>query len=263
MNIRVDLNYPIQDGTEVIFRSPVDCSQVTGLKVYYPENGATVSKEFMLADAHGNNVGVIDHLFAENVVVKVIMDVTTGMAFVQNADTNAYIESTFVKSVNGVKPVNGDVAIPTGGGGANTLIVTLSDNHKVASNDAQQIYNHVANGGCVTLEYDESYYRLAYCTDYYAYFSKITDDFVGTILVIDKTALVTQYELFYVSYAIFNKTIGDISSAIDSTVKSVNRVKPDENGNVTIPTGGWTDADKKEIIDEVLAALPNGDEVAY
>lgn len=92
MNIRVDLNYPINDGVEVVFRSPVDCSQVTGLKVYYPENGATASKEFAFADAHGNNVGDIDHLFAENVVVKVILDVTTGMAFVQNADTNAYLE---------------------------------------------------------------------------------------------------------------------------------------------------------------------------
>lgn len=94
MNIRVDLNAPIRDGTEVVFRSPVDCSQITGLIVYY--NGE--SKEFALADAHGNNVGDIDHLFAENVVVKVILDVTTGMAFVQNADTNAYLENR----INGV-----------------------------------------------------------------------------------------------------------------------------------------------------------------
>lgn len=93
MNIVVDLNYPIQDGTEVVFRSPVDCSQVTGLKVYYQD----ASQEFMLADAHGNNVGDIDHLFAENVVVKVILDVTTGMAFVQNADTNAYLERRFAE----------------------------------------------------------------------------------------------------------------------------------------------------------------------
>ena len=96
MNIRVDLNTPIKDGTEVVFRSPVDCSQVTGLIVYYPElDGSKTSKVFALADAHGNNVGDIDHLFAENVVVKVILDVTTGMAFVQNADTNAYLEGRF------------------------------------------------------------------------------------------------------------------------------------------------------------------------
>ena len=90
-NIIVDYNAPIQDGTEVVFRSPVDCSQVTGLKVYFPGG----SQEFAFADAHGNNVGDIDHLFAENVAVKVILDVTTGMAFVQNADTNAYLEGRF------------------------------------------------------------------------------------------------------------------------------------------------------------------------
>jgi hypothetical protein len=97
-NIRVDLDYTISDGLELKFRSPVDCSQITGLIVYYPgAGGNTTSKVFSLADAHGNNVGDIDHLFAENVVVKVILDVTTGMAFVQNADTNAYIENTFAK----------------------------------------------------------------------------------------------------------------------------------------------------------------------
>lgn len=100
MNIRVDLNYPIKDGTEVVFRSPVDCSQVTGLKVYYLENGITTSKEFAFADAHGNNVGDIDHLFAENVAVKVILDVATSMAFVQNADTNAYLEGRLAECVS-------------------------------------------------------------------------------------------------------------------------------------------------------------------
>ena len=91
MNIRVDLETPITDGREVVFRSPVDCSQITGLIVYYNGEG----KEFALADAHGNNVGDIDHLFAENVVVKVILDLRTNMAFVQNADTNAYLEGRF------------------------------------------------------------------------------------------------------------------------------------------------------------------------
>lgn len=113
MNIRVDLNYPIKDGTEVVFRSPVDCSQVTGLKVYYP--GA--SQEFVLADAHGNNVGLIDHLFAENVVVKVILDVTTSMAFVQNADTNAYLEGRFA-----------ELAAAGGGGAASGVVLYTKQN---------------------------------------------------------------------------------------------------------------------------------------
>lgn len=109
MNIRVDLNYPIKDGTEVVFRSPVDCSQITGLIVYYVDaDGLANSKEFAFTDANGNNVGDIDHLFAENVVVKVILDVTTSKAFVQNADTNAYLEGRFKELED---------KIGTGGGG--------------------------------------------------------------------------------------------------------------------------------------------------
>ena len=107
MNIRVDLKTNIADGSEVVFRSPADCSQVTGLVIYH--NGGKT--EFAFADAHGENVGDIDHLFAENAVVKVILDVTAGMAFVQNADTNAYIERTFIKSVNGKAPEEGKVEL--------------------------------------------------------------------------------------------------------------------------------------------------------
>lgn len=113
MNIRVDFNTSIMDGTEAVFRSPVDCSQITGLIVYYKENGSTVSKEFALADAHGNNVGDIDHLFAENVVVKVILDVTHGMAFVQNADTNAYLESRFDGKADGVPYTKSALVVQT------------------------------------------------------------------------------------------------------------------------------------------------------
>lgn len=143
MNIRVNLATPISDGTEVVFRSPVDCSQVTGLKVYYRENGNSASKEFAFADAHGNNVGDIDHLFAENVVVKVILDVTHAMAFVQNADTNAYIERTFIKTVNGIAPdENGNVVVevPEGGGGSGVtaaekeLILSLFKNTAYTAN---------------------------------------------------------------------------------------------------------------------------------
>lgn len=132
-NIRVDLNTPIQDGTEVVFRSPVDCSQVTGLVVYY-DGG---SQEFAFADAHGNNVGDIDHLFAENVAVKVILDVTTSMAFVQNADTNAYLEGRFQELDDKV---------------SNSLLIVTVDlddelNLVNPSHSAVEVYEHINNGG--------------------------------------------------------------------------------------------------------------------
>lgn len=112
-NIRVDLDYTISDGCAVAFRSPCDCTEITGLIVYYRDAiGDMVSKEFALADAHGENVGDIPHLFAADVVVKVILDVTSGMAFVQNADTNAYLEGRFKALEEKIKS-KGDAVIPT------------------------------------------------------------------------------------------------------------------------------------------------------
>lgn len=116
-NIRLDLQTSIVDGQTLTFESPADCSQVTGLIVYYPENDSTVSKVFQFADAHGNNIGDLD-LFASGSLVKVIIHIPTSLAYVQNADTNAYLEGKFkeaVKSINGNKPdEDGNVAITTG-----------------------------------------------------------------------------------------------------------------------------------------------------
>ena len=95
MNVRVDLSTPIYDGMEVVFRTPCNASDVTGLNVYYTKDGVQESQNFAFADANANNLGHLDALFAEGAVVKVILDTDTNMAFVQNADTNAYLESRF------------------------------------------------------------------------------------------------------------------------------------------------------------------------
>lgn len=92
--IRVDQAIPVFDGQPVTFKSPANCSGIEGLKVYYPAADGTAVATFALADAHGNNVGSIN-LFAANVLVKVILDTESGKAFVQNADTNAYLEGRF------------------------------------------------------------------------------------------------------------------------------------------------------------------------
>ncbi len=99
-NIRIDLEATVINGQTLTFKSPVDCSQITGLILYYPEGDTTKSTVFQFADAHGNNVGDIN-LFAENVLVKVILDTDLKRAYVQNADTNAYIEDTFLKKAGG------------------------------------------------------------------------------------------------------------------------------------------------------------------
>lgn len=93
-NIRVDLNGALVEGQTVTFQSPAACAEVTGLNVYYTENGIQVCKTFQFADAHGHNVGSVD-LFAAGVLVKVILHLDTLRAYVQNADTNAYLEAKF------------------------------------------------------------------------------------------------------------------------------------------------------------------------
>lgn len=95
MNVRVNLNYTIYDGAEIVFKAPCDASRVTGLIVYYPNGTEVVSSVFAFADAHTNDLGNIDNLFVAGAVVKVILDTETNMAFVQNAATNAYLEGRF------------------------------------------------------------------------------------------------------------------------------------------------------------------------
>ena len=91
--IRIDLEATPINGQPLTFQSPADCSQVTGLIVYYPEGNGTTSKDFKFVDAHGVDVGSgTVSLFAENVLVKVVLDTDQGKAYVQNADTNAYLE---------------------------------------------------------------------------------------------------------------------------------------------------------------------------
>lgn len=104
MNVRVDLDSPIRDGMEVVFKAPCDASEVTGLNLYYPVEGVLESQNFAFADANTNDLGHLDALFAKDAVVKVILDLDTNMAFVQNADTNAYLESRFEDTINKLCP---------------------------------------------------------------------------------------------------------------------------------------------------------------
>ena len=92
-NIKLDLSYTIFDGASISFKSPADCSKVTGLRIYYPDAAGVIQfADFKFADANRNDVTDIDALFGAGAMVKVILDTDTNLAFVQNADTNAYLE---------------------------------------------------------------------------------------------------------------------------------------------------------------------------
>lgn len=87
-NIKVALEYPLYDGMPITFNAPCECSAVNGLTVSYRNE----SKCFIFRDAHGNDLTGIGNLFSTGAYVKAILDITNGFAYLQNADTNAYLE---------------------------------------------------------------------------------------------------------------------------------------------------------------------------
>lgn len=97
-NIKLDLSYTIFDGASITFKSPADCSEVTGLRIYYPDSEGIIQfSDFKFADANRNDVTDIDKLFSANAMVKILLDTDSNLAFVQNGDTNAYLEGRFDK----------------------------------------------------------------------------------------------------------------------------------------------------------------------
>ena len=98
-NIKVTLDYQINDGMSLTFKAPCDCTEVTGLIVYYPvitdDGSTTTSKTFTFKDAHNNNLTSIDNLFTTDAYVKVVLNINQNYAYIQNADTNSYLEGKF------------------------------------------------------------------------------------------------------------------------------------------------------------------------
>lgn len=95
--IKVTSECPLYDGMSITFRAPCDCTAVDGLTVTYGETSAT----FAFRDAHGNDLTGIGNLFAAGAYVKAILDTTSGHAYLQNADTNTYIETSLAKMAVG------------------------------------------------------------------------------------------------------------------------------------------------------------------
>lgn len=102
--IRIDWPAPPVDGAEVKFKAPCDCTAVTGIKLCYLDAaGEETSKSFTFRDAHGFDLTGLGNLFGSGAYVKAILDVTNGRAYLQNADTNAYLEG---KIANASTPFN-------------------------------------------------------------------------------------------------------------------------------------------------------------
>lgn len=88
-NIKVRVEYPIKDGVTFTFHAPCNCSDVDGITVQHPD-GET---RFAFKDTHGNDLTGLNNLFTTGSLVTVVLDVTNNAAFLQNADTNGYLEN--------------------------------------------------------------------------------------------------------------------------------------------------------------------------
>ena len=86
--IKVVLEHPLYNGMVITIGAPCECSAVTGLTVY--SDG--VSKSFAFRDAHGNDLTGLGNLFSEGAYIRAVLDTENGYAYIQNADTNGYIE---------------------------------------------------------------------------------------------------------------------------------------------------------------------------
>lgn len=94
-NINVVVDKTIADGYKLKFRTPCDSTMIEGLEVKYPaKNGVgTLIKKFIFKDAHGTELSGVGNLFVRGVMIEVLLDVTHSVAYIQNSDTNSYIES--------------------------------------------------------------------------------------------------------------------------------------------------------------------------
>lgn len=91
--IKVISDRPLLNGMAITFNAPCECNAVDGLTVSYLGE----SQNFIFRDSHGNDLTGLGNLFSAGAYVRVVLDTTNGYAFIQNADTNAYIENTFIK----------------------------------------------------------------------------------------------------------------------------------------------------------------------
>lgn len=92
-NIKITAPAPLYDGMAVLFKAPCDCTAVNGLAVSY----GNTEKLFTFKDAHGNTLTSTGNLFTKGAIVKALLDIVNGFAYLQNADTNAYLEGELSK----------------------------------------------------------------------------------------------------------------------------------------------------------------------
>lgn len=160
--IRIDLEAAVINGQALTFKSPADSSAIEGLVIYYPEGGSTISSEFKLVDAHGVDVGSgTISLFSKNALVKIILDTAHGKAYVQNADTNAYLEEQLAKKYSpDNKPSKSDVGLGN--------VPNVSTNDQTPTYTQETVINRLSSGEKLSVALGKIATAIAYLIDHLA-----------------------------------------------------------------------------------------------
>lgn len=95
-NIKVTAACAVYNGMPITFQAPCDCVAVDGLTVSY----GSYSYTFSFKDAHNNSLTGLGNLFAQGALVKAVLDTENSVAYLQNADTNGYLEQRLASSVS-------------------------------------------------------------------------------------------------------------------------------------------------------------------
>lgn len=144
-NVKIIVNGPLVDGHRVTFKAPCTCKQIEYLDVRYISGNTQESRLFTMKDSHGNDITGIGNLFEEGAYVHAILDTQKKFAYLQNADTNGYLErrlnySTY--SVSGVTEAynskqilkyENEYVVPTKFENAMFLILLTSPNYPNAT----------------------------------------------------------------------------------------------------------------------------------
>lgn len=109
-DIRIDISGALTDGQEVTFKAPCDCTAIEGFIVYYIENGEKLSRKFTMKDAHGNNLANVGNLFKKDAYIKAVLNTRDNLAYLQNADTNAYLEAK-ITPVDNLQSTRADLSL--------------------------------------------------------------------------------------------------------------------------------------------------------
>lgn len=105
-NVKIMVDGALMDGHRVTFKAPCDCTIVEKLKICYVEEGTQKTRLFTMKDTHGNDLTGLGNLFSEGAYVDAILDTNSGVAYLQNAATNKYLEQKMVSTDTIAKVIN-------------------------------------------------------------------------------------------------------------------------------------------------------------